>query len=206
MENLINMKQKNVKISCLVCNKLMVVWPCLLKRGKKYCSEECQHRHQKLNLTGDNKKCLYCNCNFYVYKHQKKDKRGIYCSKKCQYSSELWKKSIGDANRSNILDSVFILRRQIRDSEIYNFWRNLVLKRDNYTCLLCNKRGGKLNVDHIIPFFYIIKINNITCFKEALLCEDLWSLDNGRTLCVGCHKSTDTYGEKVKHSNYYEDN
>jgi len=30
--------------------------------------------------------------------------------------------------------------------------------------------------------------------EEALSCDELWNINNGRTLCIGCHKKTDTYG------------
>ena len=29
--------------------------------------------------------------------------------------------------------------------------RKQIFERDNYTCLYCNKKGGKLEVDHIVP-------------------------------------------------------
>jgi len=70
--------------------------------------------------------------------------------------------------------------QRIRKSFQYRFWRANVLKRDDYTCLICKKRGGKLHVDHIKPF--------------ALYPELHFLLDNGRTLCISCHRKTETYG------------
>ena len=73
----------------------------------------------------------------------------------------------------------------IRSSLEYKLWREAVFKRDNYTCIWCgDKRGGKLNADHIKPF--------------ALFPELRFALDNGRTLCEPCHKKTDTYGSKTR--------
>lgn len=37
------------------------------------------------------------------------------------------------------------------DVKLWYQIRNIVFKRDNYTCQYCGKRGGKLEVDHIIP-------------------------------------------------------
>lgn len=38
-----------------------------------------------------------------------------------------------------------------------------------------------------------MKEYNIKNYNEALLCEELWNINNGRTLCLPCHKTTDTY-------------
>lgn len=71
----------------------------------------------------------------------------------------------------------------------YRRWRELVLERDNYTCVLCGvKRTDDnpivLHVDHIQP--YILRPDLVT------------DLDNGRALCVPCHKATPTYGIKAR--------
>lgn len=61
----------------------------------------------------------------------------------------------------------------------YRLWREAVFKRDNWTCIWCRQRGGILNADHIKAF--------------ALYPELRLAIDNGRTLCVDCHKTTETY-------------
>lgn len=74
---------------------------------------------------------------------------------------------------------------KIRQSVEYKIWRDSVFKRDSYTCVWCgDDRGGNLEADHIKPFAF---------FPDLRL-----SLDNGRTLCIDCHKKTDTWGEKAK--------
>lgn len=72
-----------------------------------------------------------------------------------------------------------------RSSAKYKDWRKSVFDRDNYTCCECGARGVKLNADHIKPF--------------ALYEELRYELSNGRTLCVPCHKKTDTYGRRTRH-------
>lgn len=66
-----------------------------------------------------------------------------------------------------------------RNSLEYRLFREVVFMRDNYTCLECNKRGCELNMHHIKPF---------SLFPELRL-----AMDNVITLCVECHKKTDTY-------------
>ncbi len=71
---------------------------------------------------------------------------------------------------------------KIRSSGEYTTWRKTVFLRDNYTCVFCGIKGGALNADHIKPF--------------AAYPELRFELNNGRTLCVKCHKTTATYGGK----------
>lgn len=73
---------------------------------------------------------------------------------------------------------------RIRSSSEYKLWRTAVFVRDNYTCIWCGLRGIVIHADHIKPF--------------SLFPELRFAIDNGRTLCIGCHKKTDTYGEKAK--------
>lgn len=73
---------------------------------------------------------------------------------------------------------------KIRTSFEYRDWRIAVFTRDNYTCQECGSRGVTLNADHIKPFAY---------FPELRLV-----IENGRTLCVPCHKETDTYAGKAR--------
>lgn len=69
----------------------------------------------------------------------------------------------------------------IRKSVEYKLWREAVFKRDNYLCIWGGKEhGSKLQADHIKPF--------------ALFPALRFAIDNGRTLCVECHKKTDTFG------------
>lgn len=73
----------------------------------------------------------------------------------------------------------------VRQSAKYKAWRTLVFERDNYTCQHCGNTNGNgetiyFHADHIKPF--------------ALYPEFRFEISNGRTLCVPCHKKTDTWG------------
>jgi 5-methylcytosine-specific restriction endonuclease McrA len=82
--------------------------------------------------------------------------------------SHLWKGGVTPKNHS------------IRNSTEYKLWRSKVFQRDDYTCQFCGDRGHKLNADHIKPFAYFPELR--------------FDLSNGRTLCVACHRTTDTWG------------
>jgi len=91
----------------------------------------------------------------------------------------------------------------IRSLPEYILWREKIFKRDNWTCQICSDRtcvGNKviLHADHIYPLHKLIEENQIKSVLEAILCEHLWEIDNGRCLCIDCHKKTDTFGKNAK--------
>lgn len=75
----------------------------------------------------------------------------------------------------------------------YKQWRSNVFARDNFTCTLCPKRGGNLEVHHKKSLLKILKENNIETIEQALDCRELWNIKNGVTLCIPCHKKVDNY-------------
>lgn len=83
---------------------------------------------------------------------------------------------------SNWKGGISPLNIRIRNSIEYKLWREAVFTRDNWTCVWCLIRGVKLNADHIKPF--------------SLFPELRFALDNGRTLCVPCHKTINTRPDK----------
>jgi hypothetical protein len=85
------------------------------------------------------------------------------------------------------------LSAQIRKSFKYRQWRSDVFTKDDFSCQECSVRGGVLNADHIEPFAFILRKYNIANIEGALNCEELWNINNGRTLCVPCHKNTESY-------------
>lgn len=87
---------------------------------------------------------------------------------------------------------------QIRGCPNYKLWRADVFERDKFTCQECQASGCELNADHVKPFSKIIQENNIKTFEQALKCEELWDINNGRALCVPCHRQTDTYMGRAK--------
>lgn len=93
---------------------------------------------------------------------------------------------------------ISILNVQIRSHFKYRQWRSDVFTKDNFQCIIGGKEhGNKLNAHHIDAFSVILKKNNIKTLEEALNCDELWNINNGRTLCISCHRKTDNYARKV---------
>lgn len=96
------------------------------------------------------------------------------------------RKKMSDANKGSKCHfwkgGIAPMNKIMRMSVEYKLWREAVFKRDNWTCIWCGFKGY-VQADHIKPF--------------ALFPELRFSIDNGRTLCVLCHKTTDTYGGKT---------
>ena len=92
-------------------------------------------------------------------------------SARCGEKSASWKGGVTPVNE------------KIRKSLEYKLWRKAVFERDSYKCVWGGKEHGtRLNADHIKPFF--------------LFPELRFAIDNGRTLCVDCHRKTDTFGSR----------
>lgn len=113
--------------------------------------------------------------------------------------SENWRKKHQEAvcgpNHYLWKGGITSVYEKLRKCIEYNSWRKKCFERDNYTCTECgDSSGGNLQVDHIKPFSYILTENNISSFEDGLKCQELWDINNGRTLCVVCHRKTDTYG------------
>jgi hypothetical protein len=95
------------------------------------------------------------------------------------------------------------LVKLIRTCGKYKQWRTAIFKRDAYACIFCGKNSKNnsscfLNADHIKPFALVIRENKIKTLEQAKTCEELWSLSNGRTLCVECHKETDSFAKRLQ--------
>jgi hypothetical protein len=92
------------------------------------------------------------------------------------------------------------LRVCIRRLSEYADWRDSCLKRDNYRCQDCS-RESNLEVHHcpkpfVILFYEFLRQhprlslveNREELVKLAKIWTPFWDVDNGKTLCVDCHK------------------
>lgn len=96
-------------------------------------------------------------------------------------------------NGSNWQGGKTSLALLIRNSEPSVTWRKAIFARDNFTCQECGKVGGELQADHLNPFALILRDCDVKTLSDAYACTALWDISNGRTLCVPCHKKTDSF-------------
>lgn len=82
------------------------------------------------------------------------------------------------------------LQVRIKNSAKYREWRNEVLKRDNHICQNCNYTEVELEIHHKNEIALILLLNDITTFEQAMVCSELWDINNGETLCKDCHNLT----------------
>ncbi len=188
-------KGESINIVCPSCNQ---TFKRTESSSKKFCNNRCYWNY-KIGRTGNKhdrtgnrkgifKKCLLCKKEFYVSLSEKQK----FCSSDCSFRGRIYHKK---ENHWNWKGGVTKLKEKIRKSPRYNAWRITVFKRDNYICVLCGLHNhNNVNVDHFpISFAQLLKQNNIKTFEQALTCEELWNINNGRTLCVPCHEKTPNY-------------
>ena len=175
---------------CIDCPKLLNIGNkqsirCSNCRGKFYSGERSP------GWKGGHNKCLDCGKTLC---HDKKSTRCYTCHglSVTAENSPYWK---GGDKR---------IRVQIAKKAKYKKWRTDVFKRDNYTCQFCKARNGNgkkivLQADHFpLTAAYIIHKYKITTIFQAYKCPILWDINNGRTLCLDCHKKTPTYAKNLK--------
>ena len=109
--------------------------------------------------------------------------RGVYEHTKEQYekSSKSLKGRFTGESHHNWKGGITPIRKKMYYSDEYKIWRKSIFERDNYTCVWCGKRGVELNADHIKPW----------CDYPELR----FDINNGRTLCLDCHRKTFTWGK-----------
>ena len=83
------------------------------------------------------------------------------------------------------------IHMQVRATLRYKTWRQAIRERDDFTCCLCGKRGGDIEVDHYPrPFRNILAAWMESETGSSDDYTDFWDMNNGRTLCRPCHVNT----------------
>ena len=118
--------------------------------------------------------CPECGASFYRTHISRK-----FCSRSCNGKHPVRLANL-QAHRGTKPRTYHLSARNKHGNAFDRDWRTLVFERDNYTCQHCQRRGGRLQADHIKPYKEFPELRH--------------ELSNGRTLCVPCHQKTPTYG------------
>ena len=164
--------------------------------SKEY-KEKLSKAHKGKKLSNEHKKKISKNnCLYWLGKKRYKEtKEKISKALTGKKLPEVIKRKIGKANKGKKSHfwkgGITPLRTLVRSCFKYRQWRSDIFTKDNFTCVLCRKRGGWLEVDHYPKrFSKILDEYQIKSLEEAINCEELWNINNGRTLCLKCHNKT----------------
>jgi len=171
---------------CLVCGKKFYIIPA--KKNSRFCSQECYWKwlkgqkrkplsnktKEKIGKANSRKvvvECSYCGKKVKRSPSAFKGKKRYFCSRECyaKFVSEFILKE----ETSNWQGGINDIRDTERKTREIKEWKKKVLKRQNWTCQKCDKRGGRLEVHHIENF-------SSNGDKRALL-------KNGIVFCKKCH-------------------
>lgn len=161
----------------LICSGCSTIFTSKSRLPKqKYCSSSCAGKHNKNK--GRFKKG---NPSWNIGTNNS----GMKGRKHTRETKEKMRQSSLGEKAWNWKGGVSKENYRIRRSAKYKDWRKAVFERDNYTCCDCGARSAKgkrveINADHIKPFAYFPDLR--------------FDVNNGRTLCIGCHKKTATWG------------
>jgi hypothetical protein len=172
------------------------------KPPQKFCSRECSHRYKNRaqpRIPREIRTCG-CGCGFkkevrensdWEYKsghnHKGKSYEEMYGQEK---ANNIRTMRIKGKNHPNWKGGITSLKKKIRSLFQYRQWRSDIFTRDNWTCQECGKRSCYLEAHHLKPIAIIIQKYNINNLEDAILCEELWNINNGQTLCIDCHNKT----------------
>lgn len=165
---------------CFKCKKDIYVKPVHLRTYKThFCSKKCNILSMKEAAFSLN--CVICNNIFYCQPAQVKWRKRKTCSMECR--SKLARQR-AEERRIKYGYTKHQIDRLIRYSPEMKQWRIAVFEQDNYTCQMCEERGGYLEADHIKPFAYFPELR--------------FELSNGRTLCKSCHDTTKMSAKRMQ--------
>jgi hypothetical protein len=165
-------KTAGVHINCKHCGKDMRIEPNQVGR-KKFCSKSCFFAGREL------KSLFQPGHPDFV----PAEKRGHSVETRQKISALQRENYKSGPDHPNWQGGLRTARKVAMGQYPYRDWRNAVFVRDNWTCQLCQIRGGYLEADHIKPW--------------CLFPDLRYSVENGRTVCRPCHRKLDTYGRRA---------
>lgn len=196
-----------IKRTCLECGKDFLAHGWEARHGYgKFCNRKCYEKWRSKNEAGINsptwkgglikQMCQNIDCKkeFKTTPSKIKSGWGRFCSRKCW---GVWKsKNIVKEKSGNWKGGISPIYNNIRTCKKYLKWRQDCFIRDNFTCQKCGtKKSGGFHAHHIKKFSIILndikqKFPLLFIADIAENYPDLWSLENGITLCKKCHNET----------------
>jgi len=174
-------------------------------KSKKFCSSKCANKFTG-NLKKDAFKGKHHSREWKEKQRQWMLKNNPFKGKK--HSKETlenfkFRKRLRDKNHYNWKGGITELRKRIRACFKYRQWRADVFRKDNWTCQECGLKKRKIEADHhAISFANILREYDIKTLEEALECEKLWDINNGRTVCGDCHEKKHKCLRNLKNRNF----
>lgn len=148
----------------------------------RFCSHKCHGKTmERKKITFE---CQFCYKT--VTKKTRNDWKNKFCGKQCAGKAAVKiATDVRDFNRENNPSwkgGVCSKNKLGRTSKNYLLWKDLVFKRDDYTCQICGVKNEYFHADHIE--------------KYSKSEEKRYLINNGRTLCRKCHFKI-TFGKEM---------
>jgi len=187
-------QQSRIIRQCDFCKKNISRVPNELKYKNIFCDKVCQHKWQRQHKMRffqlRNKKwCM----EKYKEKSLKQIAEEIGCGETIIYkyfkihgiklNREQW---ISGDKHYLWKNGITPFYKMIRNRRKYFHWRQEVLKNNLLQCISCGSIKN-LEVDHIKKLKFILVDNTIKTIDDAMRCEELWDIKNGRILCRSCN-------------------
>lgn len=202
------------------CETCGLIFNQKLSRSQKFCSMNCFRLNRRGRLLKPKRKCLVCKKDTTTRKNKYCSKQCNGLDKRGKPSGRLGKKftpeqieKLRQSHMGKISPLRGISRPDVAGENNHNWkggisspdrlerikfhstMQKSIFERDNYTCQLCNVKGGSLQVDHIQSWAEYVELR--------------FSMDNCRTVCMSCHykltfgkpmpKNVKAWGHNLKH-------
>ena len=169
---------------CLICGKEFKVFPYQIKRRRgKYCSRKCFWEGLKGHFVSkEAKKKMSKMKKRNPTKYWLGKIRPEMMGKNNPSKKPEVKKKLSGRNHWNWKGGITPENHLVRNSTGYREWRRTIFKRDDYTCWICEERGGKMHPHHLKRFADYPKLR--------------LEKSNGLTLCDFCHRVYTDFGGK----------
>ena len=170
-----------------------------LKYDKKGRDRKYIYGHQRRGKYKDKERFIQCICGcgiiipkydlkyvrrYYVNGHQNLGKKRSqkFCLQQSIRNKRMGikppsQKGMGGNRHWNWKGGISTVNNIIRKNSNSKLWSNKILKKDNYTCFLCNQYGP-IKTNHLVAHHLL---------SWAVYKHLRWNIDNGICLCKRCH-------------------